>query len=65
MFDHKEYKSYEVDQNGVTHYYYFEKDDNDYSPSQSNQSIKDKGYQVNDGEENQISETNKENQDSK
>ncbi|HDF7511566.1 TPA: M23 family metallopeptidase [Staphylococcus aureus] len=60
MFDRKEYKSYELDQNGVTHYYYFEKDDNDYSPSQSNQSIKDKGYQVNNGNEDQTSETNKE-----
>ncbi|WP_338418865.1 peptidoglycan DD-metalloendopeptidase family protein [Staphylococcus hominis] len=59
MFDRKEYKSYELDQNGVTHYYYFEKDDNDYSPSQSNQSIKDKGYQVNNGNEDQTSETNK------
>lgn len=60
MFDRKEYKSYELDQNGATHYYYFVKDDNDYSPSQSNQTIKDKDYQVNNGNENQTSETNKE-----
>ncbi|WP_210619520.1 M23 family metallopeptidase [Mammaliicoccus lentus] len=46
MFDNKEYQSYEIDENGVYHYYYFTKGGQNYAPSQSHNSIENNGYNV-------------------
>lgn len=58
MFDNKEYKSYKIDANGIAHYYYFDMEDNDYSPSQSHQSIEKNGYKENTLSESQSLESN-------
>ncbi|RIP34976.1 M23 family metallopeptidase [Staphylococcus gallinarum] len=47
MFDNKEYKSFETDKNGITHYYYFDINDNDYTTAQSHKSIDKHGYSTN------------------
>ncbi|WP_239703800.1 MULTISPECIES: M23 family metallopeptidase [unclassified Mammaliicoccus] len=46
MFDNKEYQSYEIDENGAYHYYYFTKGGQNYAPSQSHNSIENNGYNV-------------------
>ncbi len=60
MFDNKEYKSYVVDASGITHYYYFETDNNENYPAQSNDSIEQNGYQENNVNEDQAAESNQE-----
>ncbi len=46
MFDNGEYQSYEIDENGVYHYYYFTKGGQSNAPSQSHNSIENNGYNV-------------------
>ncbi|GGI43002.1 M23 family metallopeptidase [Mammaliicoccus stepanovicii] len=62
MFDNKEYTSYQVDENGVYHYYYFAIDDNDYIPSQSDDAINQNGYQTEANQDDTSNQTNTNNE---